>query len=99
MSKAGKPCNKFKSIERKANYVDIRILSAGKGYLLGHEDVINDRNYTTSVKCISLEGSVFEIKAEEFLSNMSKMEKSFNYLLQLADERDKMTKGKIISSS
>ena len=53
MIKTDKPCNKQMAMDKKANFFDIRILTASKGYLLGHEDVINDRNYTTSVKCSS----------------------------------------------
>ena len=32
---------------------------AGKGYLLGFEDVINQRNHTTSAKCVSREVIIF----------------------------------------
>ena len=68
---------------------------ASKGYLLGHEDMINDRKYTTSVRCISYEGTVYALKSEEFLERMRVLDKTWDFLVEMAVERDKMTKGKL----
>ena len=69
--KQEKSCNKIKmQIDRRPNLIDIRIRMTSRGYLLGHEDVFNDRNYTTSVRCSSHEGTVFAMKADEFLDKM-----------------------------
>ena len=92
---ADKPGIRQISLERRANFYDVRILMASKGYMLGHEDVINDRNYTTSVKCQSFEGTVFAIKADEFLAKMNANQLTWDLLLSMTDERDKMTKGKL----
>lgn len=68
---------------------------ASKGHVLGHEDVMNDRNYTTSVKCQSHEGTVFAMRSDEFLANMAKNERAWSCLHAMSDERDKITKGKL----
>jgi CRP-like cAMP-binding protein len=69
--KTDKPGNRQMNLDKPASFFDIRILKASKGYLLGHEDVINDRRYTTSVRCQSLEGTLFVMKADEFFSKMN----------------------------
>ena len=45
-----------------AQVIKISILCAGQ--MFGHEDVMNSRNYTTTIKCISNDAKVYCIKAE-----------------------------------
>lgn len=75
--------------------IDIRVRMTSRGYLLGHEDVFNDRNYTTSVRCHSHEGTVLAMKADEFLEKMGLNQKTWNNLIEMANERDELTKKKI----
>lgn len=46
--------------------MEIKVSNLGKGQIIGFNDLIANRLYSTSVKCISSQGSVFEIKADEF---------------------------------
>jgi hypothetical protein len=55
--------------------------------MTGQEDVLNDRNYTCSVRCLS-EGSMFCIKAHEFLHKMSKDEKTWKLIRELSNLKD-----------
>ena len=59
--------------EKKNNYI-IKMRNLGKGQLFGHEDVINKRNYTFEVKCISKTAELFSIKAAEFINRFSRDE-------------------------
>ena len=36
--------------------------------MFGHEDIVAGRNYTTSVTCQTLSGSLYSISAQEFVS-------------------------------
>jgi hypothetical protein len=38
--------------------------------MIGFNDVIDNRAYATSLKCISSQGIVLAIKAEEFINKM-----------------------------
>jgi hypothetical protein len=38
----------------------------GKGSMIGAEDASAMRNYTTSVKCVSMTGEVLAIKTSDF---------------------------------
>lgn len=38
-----------------------------KGQMFGEEDVITERNYTTTLKCLTANGAVYCIKADEFI--------------------------------
>eukprot|EP00356_Strombidium_inclinatum_P004599 CAMPEP_0170489706 /NCGR_PEP_ID=MMETSP0208-20121228/8007_1 /TAXON_ID=197538 /ORGANISM="Strombidium inclinatum, Strain S3" /LENGTH=57 /DNA_ID=CAMNT_0010764741 /DNA_START=2197 /DNA_END=2370 /DNA_ORIENTATION=+ len=48
--------------------------TVGKGYMLGQEDVINDRNYTTSIRCLSNSSLLYSIEKEDFIDKMQKKE-------------------------
>ena len=51
-----------------------------QGKVLGQEDVMSARNYTSTVKCASSEGTVYCMKAEEFNFRMRKDEKTWTTL-------------------
>lgn len=65
-------------IKKKKNCVnqilpkDIKVSILCAGQLIGQEDVILGRNYASTVKCISMRGSIYVIKAEEFLHRLSR---------------------------
>ena len=56
--------------------------------MFGHQDVLNHRNYTTSVKCISNSASIYCCKAEEFYSIINRDEKSYKILASICDQKD-----------
>ena len=60
-----------KSSPRQSNVL-IRI--AGKGEVLGFEDVVKGRNHTFSVRCISQKGIVFRIDKAIFLNAINSNE-------------------------
>lgn len=47
---------------------------AGEGHLFGSEDIGKKRMHTTSLRCMSLGGSLITIKAEDFLEFLQKDE-------------------------
>ena len=47
--------------------MDIRISTASKGQLIGFSDVIFNRLHTTTLKCASCKGSLYSIKAVDFM--------------------------------
>jgi hypothetical protein len=64
------------------NEVELRISAAGIGFVIGHNDVISARQHTTTLKCLSAEGSVYVIKCEEFLHKMRKDHRAWVWLNQ-----------------
>ena len=52
--------------EKPHEEMEIKVSTLGKGQVIGFGDILANRLYTTSVKCISCQGSVFEIKTDEF---------------------------------
>ena len=45
--------------------------------MLGYEDVINFRDYTTSVKCISKTGVLYKLKKDIFINMMMKDDRTW----------------------
>ena len=39
--------------------------------MFGHEDIVAGRNYTTSVACQTLNGSLYSITAKEFVNKFN----------------------------
>lgn len=75
----------------------IKIALLCKGQCTGQEDVLNNRNYTCTVRCLS-EGSVFVIKAQEFLHKMAKDEKTWKIIKDQCVHKDKNTRHKVIQA-
>lgn len=62
--------NVEKKLREKTNKSKIRLSVLCKGQMFGEEDIINDRECTTTVVCNSTEATVYSIKAEEFIIRM-----------------------------
>lgn len=58
----------------------IKVALIGKGQIFGQEDVLSNRNYTTSVQCVSMNAAVYCMKAEEFNYRMAKDERVWKSL-------------------
>lgn len=48
------------------------IKKVGRGELLGWEDILKGRNYTSNIRCVSLTASVFKMDAKTFLDGAFK---------------------------
>lgn len=59
----------------------MKIMVLKKGSVFGFEDIINQRNYTFEVNCISDQGCLYEISAPEFFNKFSSDENSWNQIL------------------
>ena len=55
----------------------------GTGSLIGEEDVLNRDNYTCSLKCYSLKGTVYQIKKADFMMLRHQDESWLNILEQM----------------
>lgn len=64
----------------------------GNGHLFGQDDVLNQRNYTTSVRCISNSGKLFVMKANDFIKSINKDKKSVVIFNKTVQDRDAITK-------
>lgn len=73
----------------------IKISIVCPGQYFGEEDVLNDRNYTTTVRCLSNEAYLYCVKAEEFTHRMSRDDKTWKMLHKLNLDKDDFTIGKI----
>ena len=79
--------------------MEIKVATVGKGQVLGFNDVIGNRNFSTSLKCVSCIASVFEIKVDEFKFRMQRETMSWNYLLKNAKEIDEEIKIQVKNAS
>jgi CRP-like cAMP-binding protein len=50
----------------------IKLSHLCSGHIFGEEDIINERNYTTTVKCISSTGVIYVLSNEHFYENFQK---------------------------
>ena len=74
--------------EKVYNEQDVRLFNIGPGQIIGFNDVIDQRRYSSFVKCISSSGTVYVIKSEEFNVKMRKDSRTWNFLLKEARDRD-----------
>lgn len=73
------PAAKLKNVDgqgkaktpKEKKHIDVKIALFCSGKMLGSEDVVSKRPYTTSVKCLSTEGSLYLISTQEFLFKFS----------------------------
>lgn len=68
---------------------------AGKGKLLGYEDVINERVHTASAKCISSESIILCGDAAEFIQKFYKDNLLKDSMIRLSYKNDLKTKMKL----
>jgi CRP-like cAMP-binding protein len=61
-----KAVNSFKFKGAGDGQENMRLMIIGVGNLIGEEDAIKDRYYSTSVKCFSQTGSLYSITMENF---------------------------------
>jgi hypothetical protein len=54
----------------------------GKGMLIGDSDVLNDQNFTFSLKCVSQKGALLVMTKQQFLSIRSKNHAWMNICLE-----------------
>ena len=72
------------------------ITIASQKHLLGWEDVIKERFYTTSTRCLSCKGTLLKIEASDFIRNTLRDSSTSNMFVNLSHERDDLTKNKIM---
>jgi len=63
--------------------------------MLGQEDVILQRNYTTSVVCLSTSGSLYYIEKKDFLSKMQKKDVVWDKILNFSQNSNQAIISKI----
>jgi hypothetical protein len=63
--------------------------------MIGEEDIINNRNYTTTVRCLSTNATLLFIKAEEFIMKFGKDEKTWKMIINRVYSKDLNTRSKI----
>lgn len=71
------------------------IKKVGKGELLGWEDIMGCRNYTSSVKCVSKTGLLYRIEASVLQRCTFKDQNIREHMHQILNERDAVTLKKI----
>jgi len=68
----------------------------GRGSMIGEEDAISRNNYSCSVKCHSLNGSLFAIKREDFIT-LRKSDDSWLNILEKALWKEQKKRGDFIN--
>jgi hypothetical protein len=76
-------------LARKADSKDIRVSTCHIGQIIGFEDILKGRHHTTTLKCISTEGSLYIIKKEEFCHKLKRDENIWNALIAYTTQKDK----------
>ena len=57
--------------------------------------MVNERNYTTTVKCITATGLLYAAKADKFITSISKDDRAWKIILEMNVTKDRETKHKI----
>jgi len=63
--------------------------------MFGEEDTINERNYTTTMRCLTANAIVYCIRAEEFFQRLGRDEKTWKLITQRIRDKDVQTKKKV----
>lgn len=71
------------------SYGNIKITLIGAGQMFGEEDVLSNRNYTTTVTCVSKVGDVFCIKNNEFFRKLRANTESWKIIVLMAMAKEK----------
>jgi CRP-like cAMP-binding protein len=64
-----------------------RVCILGQGQMFGEEDIIENRPYSLTVKCISTQADVFCIKEDEFIRRLKANKESWKTILAMAEEK------------
>jgi len=59
---------------------EVRLSAIRAGQCVGIEDALNNRNYTTSVRCTSSTGQCYMLKANEFFVKIGKDDRSWKMI-------------------
>lgn len=70
-----------------------------QGQIFGHEDVIHNREHTTTVKCLSQEATLFFINRNEFINKFSRDERTWKMLADLGLQMDTKVKKKLLKAN
>ena len=73
-----------------------RLMIAGRGQVIGWEDVMRRRLSTTMMRCISSSGILIQIKSNEFMTNVRRDMTLHQKFIKLTRKKDKQTLGKIL---
>jgi len=60
----------------------------GSGNMIGEEDAVAFRNYTTSLKCVSNHGELLAIKTQDFYSIVRPNEETWKYIKANSKEKE-----------
>ena len=71
----------------------------GVGHVLGWEDIVEGRAYTTSVKCLTPTGILIKIGAHEFMEEMKKDKSLMSTIIDMSEVKNKMSIKHISKSS
>ena len=70
----------------------MKVAVIGPNQIFGHEDVLFERKYTTTAKCISNQAIFYACKAEWFRSLVKKDDKSFDILTNISKAKNENMK-------
>ena len=79
----------------KVKSTNIKLALASSGQFLGAEDVLNQRNFTTTARCTSAIATVYTLKTDDFFFWVGKNERTMRMMNEMFFQRDSDTKQKI----
>ena len=89
------PSNTRLQDHRKYNVTEIKLCLLNSGQFIGIEDVLNDRNYTTTVRCLTNDAIIYTLTTEDFFFWIGKNERTLGILQEVIFNKDSATKAKI----
>ena len=60
----------------------------GKGNMIGEEDAVVMRNYTTTVRCVTYEGELLAIKTIDFYQRVKTNDDSWYYIKKTSKQKE-----------
>lgn len=56
--------------------------------MIGEEDAVSMRNFTTTVKCVSMQGELLAIKLSDFYQRVRPNEDTWNYIKSSSKQKE-----------
>lgn len=75
-------------INPKYGRTTVRLSQYAKGQLIGEEDAIVSRNYSSTVKCISSTGVVLRVKTSDFVLKFGKFDATWNAINERVRDKE-----------
>ena len=85
----------LKSVNGKLPPTFLKMATVSTGYMLGQEDIIKNRKFSTSVRCLTRTSTLYSISKADFLWRMQRHVKIWSEIVSSSRVKDSITMSRI----